>query len=97
VTNDSRSKELRAEPIVGLYEQERIWHVRGLTKLEEEMLGWVPGRGRSPNRVDALVHGFTEHKKPHRAGGIARVRKGNLTNAPIFPGTRRSFKRSEFA
>lgn len=97
VTNASRSKELRAEPIVGLYEQERIWHIRGLTKLEEEMLGWVPGRGRSPNRVDALVHGFTELMKPHRAGGFARIRKGNLTNAPTFPGTKRSFKRSEFA
>lgn len=95
VTNASRSKELRAEPIVGLYEQQRIFHVRGLTKLEEEQLGWVPGRGKSPNRVDALVHGFTELMKPTRKGAIAKVRRGNLRDTPTLPGTKRSFKRSE--
>ena len=93
VISASRSKELRAEPIVGLYEQERIFHARGLVKLEEEMLGWVPGRGRSPNRVDALVHGFTELMKPTRPGAFAQVRKGNLRQAPTLPGTKRNFKR----
>jgi len=59
-----RGKELRAEPIVGLYEKNPpvVYHVgeRGdLLKLEEEMLSWVPHEGSSPNRVDALVHGAT--------------------------------------
>ena len=58
-----RGKELRAEPIVALYEKELVRHVgqRGaLSKLDEEMCSWVPGEGPSPNRVDALVHGCTE-------------------------------------
>jgi phage terminase large subunit-like protein len=55
-----RSKALRAEPVVSLYEQKRVAHVAGLVSLEEEMLTWVPGEGDSPNRVDALVWGIDE-------------------------------------
>jgi len=56
----SRSKEIRAEPVVGLYEQGRVFHAKGLHKLENEMLSWVPGLGKSPNRVDALVWAITD-------------------------------------
>lgn len=57
-----RGKKLRAEPVVALYEKELVWHVSGvdrndLVDLESEQVEWVPGRGASPNRVDALVHG----------------------------------------
>jgi len=58
-----RGKELRAEPIVALYEKHRVFHVgeRGdLAALEEELTTWVPGVGQSPNRVDALVHAATD-------------------------------------
>lgn len=68
-----RGKELRAEPVVALYEKGRIFHVgeqvpdfetgeavRSLNDLDEEMCTWVPGKGDSPNRVDALVHAVTE-------------------------------------
>jgi phage terminase large subunit-like protein len=55
-----RSKQLRAEPIVGLYEQTRVLHVGALHKLEEEMVTWVPGKGDSPNRIDALVWALTD-------------------------------------
>ncbi len=57
-----KSKQLRAEPVVGLYEQSRVNHVQehGLAELEEEQLEWVPGKGDSPNRIDALVWGITE-------------------------------------
>jgi phage terminase large subunit-like protein len=55
-----RGKALRAEPMVTHYERERVIHTPNLTKLEDEMLTWVPGEGASPNRVDALVHGLTE-------------------------------------
>jgi phage terminase large subunit-like protein len=61
-----RGKALRAEPIVALYEKQKVWHVgeRGtLMKLEDEQTMWVPGEGASPNRVDALVHGATELAK----------------------------------
>jgi len=59
----SRGKDVRAEPIVSLYEQGCVYHVRGLHKLENEMLTWVPGIGKSPNRVDALVWAITELMK----------------------------------
>lgn len=62
-----RGKALRAEPVVGLYEQGRIFHDNesgNLSELEDEMLTWVPGEGDSPNRVDALVWAFTELMKP---------------------------------
>lgn len=61
-----RGKEIRAEPIVSLYEKAQVFHVgeRGdLAKLEEEQTSWVPGISPSPNRVDALVHGITELAK----------------------------------
>lgn len=56
----SRGKETRAEPISVLYEQKKVHHVGILPKLETEMTTWVPGEGRSPNRVDSLVWGITE-------------------------------------
>jgi hypothetical protein len=55
-----KSKYLRAEPVLGLYEQARVYHVKGLNKLENEMLTWIPGQGKSPNRIDSVVYGITE-------------------------------------
>jgi len=66
MVNSRRGKALRAEPIVALYEKEKVLHVgqRGdLLKLEEEQTSWIPGEGDSPNRVDAMVHGATELAK----------------------------------
>jgi phage terminase large subunit-like protein len=53
-------KRLRAEPIAALYEQGRVSHVGIFEKLEDQMLGWVPDSGYSPDRLDALVHGLQE-------------------------------------
>jgi phage terminase large subunit-like protein len=75
-----RGKAARAEPVVGLYEQGRVGHVRGLQELEEQMCRMtVTGyRGQgSPDRVDALVWALTELViEPARrgAGAGARVR-----------------------
>lgn len=69
-----RGKELRAEPIVALYEKARVYHVgaRGaLAELEDEMTTWVPGQGASPNRVDALVHAATDLAKSYMPAEIA--------------------------
>lgn len=52
-------KALRAEPVVLAYEQGRIHHVGYLADLESQMTFWVPGEGKSPDRVDALVHALT--------------------------------------
>lgn len=62
-TTATRSKQLRAEPVVGLYEQHRVHHVKGLADAEKEMTTWVPGTGDSPNAVDALVWAITELAK----------------------------------
>ena len=61
-----RGKVIRAEPIVALYEKGRVFHVgrRGdLAQLEDELTSWVPGKGPSPNRLDALVHAAHELAK----------------------------------
>jgi phage terminase large subunit-like protein len=55
-----RGKAIRAEPIVGVYEQHRAHHVGVFSELEEELTTWQPYEDRdSPNRLDALVHGAT--------------------------------------
>lgn len=54
----SKSKQLRAEPISTLYEQNKIKHIGNFPDLEDQMTTWLPGN-RSPDRIDALVWGFT--------------------------------------
>lgn len=69
-----RGKQLRAEPIVALYERKKVFHVgkRGdLALIEDEQTSWVPGEGDSPNRVDALVHGATALAKNVMPASIA--------------------------
>lgn len=56
----SRSKEARAEPKAGLYEQGRIHHVKVLELMEAELTSWVPGDSESPNRLDAGVWALEE-------------------------------------
>ena len=57
----TRGKAVRAEPIVGLYEQGRVHHVGTFTALEAEMCLWVPNETtESPNRMDAMVWALTE-------------------------------------
>jgi len=73
-----RSKQLRAEPIVGLYEQNRVWHTGDLVELETEMLTWIPGTGPSPNRVDALVWAMDELINASTIGRIKSARGGTI-------------------
>lgn len=63
----SRGKRIRAEPVAALYEQGRIRHVGRLSRLEDQMVGWQPGEGASPDRVDALVWALTELMLGERA------------------------------
>lgn len=56
----TRGKQLRAEPVVSLYEQGRVHHVGVLAELEEQATTWIPGVSRSPDRVDALVYALTD-------------------------------------
>jgi len=73
-----RSKQLRAEPIVGLYEQSRVFHWNNLVELETEMLTWIPGTGPSPNRVDALVWALDELISSTSIGRIRSARGGTI-------------------
>ena len=57
--HSKHGKQLRAEPTVLAYEQLRVHHVNYLPELESQMMSWVPGEGKSPDRVDALVHALT--------------------------------------
>lgn len=85
-----RGKELRAEPIVALYEKGRVFHVGkpgDLAQLEEEQTTWVPGEGSSPNRVDALVHACTELAKIAMPAQIANPDR-LLRGRQIADGTR---------
>lgn len=57
----TRGKATRAEPIAALYEKGIIFHKRPFHALEDQMCSFVPGSTRkSPDRIDALVWGFTE-------------------------------------
>lgn len=57
----SQGKQARAEPVSALYEQGRISHVGTFAQLEDQCCTWEPNSGmRSPDRLDALVWGFTE-------------------------------------
>ena len=56
----SRGKRTRAEPVASLYEQNRIHHVGAFNQLEDQLCSWVPAESASPDRLDALVWGFTE-------------------------------------
>ena len=59
----SRAKHVRAEPVAALYEQGRVSHVGVFPELEDEMCAFdsiLAARGRSPDRVDALVWGLSE-------------------------------------
>lgn len=56
----TKGKYVRAEPIYSLYEQHKIFHVGSFPILERQMFTFDPDKGKSPDRVDALVWGFTE-------------------------------------
>ena len=52
----SVSKAARAEPISALYERSFVHHAGFFPLLELQMTSWTPAEGRSPDRMDALVH-----------------------------------------
>jgi phage terminase large subunit-like protein len=57
------AKEDRAQPLATAYERGLVSHVIGadLRELEDTVTTWEPAPGqRSPDRLDALVHGTTE-------------------------------------
>jgi len=55
----SRSKQVRAEPVAAVFEQQRGHLVGVFPALEDELVLWTPGDA-SPNRLDALVWAATD-------------------------------------
>lgn len=75
----SRGKDVRASPVVTMYERAQVVHAGTFADLEQQMVSWVPpGRfneegdpipasDESPDRVDAMVWAVTELAlKPQR-------------------------------
>jgi len=81
LVNSRHGKDIRAEPVVALYEQHRVTHNGVFAKMEESMVEWVPGRGDSPDRIDAMVHAMTSLAKTSGGSSIA-VPQGNIRKPP---------------
>lgn len=93
--HSKHGKALRAEPITLAYEQSRVHHVGYLGELESQMTAWIPGEGKSPDRVDALVHALTALLiKPPQGftGGHIKAKSLAGRKLPSFRGGRSSFK-----
>jgi len=84
-----QNKQLRAEPVVAVYEQKRVHHVGYLPTLEAQQTSWVPAESKkSPDRVDAVVYGIQAllikppeglvPAAPLRAKSPARAKMGNV-------------------
>ena len=61
----SHGKSARAEPVMTLYQQAKVFHVGAFPVLEDELCGLIAGGGyegpgRSPDRADACVWALTE-------------------------------------
>ncbi len=68
----SRGKAVRAEPVVALFEQNRVHLAGNFPQLEDQLCGWDPmGRGASPDRLDAMVWALTDLMLQETSGYIA--------------------------
>jgi phage terminase large subunit-like protein len=73
----SRGKHVRAEPVAALYAQGRVRHKHRFPELEEEMARFGAdgsAKGRSPDRLDALVWAVTALHQSEPAG-TPRIRR----------------------
>ena len=71
----SRGKVIRAEPVSGLYEQNRVHHVGIFADLETQLCAFTSDfdkkkSGYSPDRLDAMVWAMTELMVEHQNDGI---------------------------
>ena len=64
----TRGKRVRAEPVAALYERGLVSHVGSFARLEDQMCDFVPGAGKSPDRLDALVWALTDLMLDREAG-----------------------------
>lgn len=56
----SKGKILRAEPVSALYQQNKVKHIKIFEQLQLQMLTYTGNaKQKSPNSLDAMVHGIT--------------------------------------
>lgn len=60
LVSSRKGKLIRAEPVFALFEQAKAHLVGPHGVLETQLCSWVPGTGKSPDRLDALVHAAIE-------------------------------------
>jgi phage terminase large subunit-like protein len=60
MVSSRKGKLIRAEPVFSLFEQNRAHMVGPQGVLETQLCSWVPGSGKSPDRLDAMVHAAIE-------------------------------------
>lgn len=86
--NAGQSKALRAEPVSQVYEQKRVKHVLpGMPLLEDQMVSWEPEISpKSPDRIDALVHGITAVMLKPPPGLTRRATRTVSASAHRLPG-----------
>lgn len=78
----TRGKILRAEPIVQLYEQGLVQHLKSFPILEQEMVTFTGDpKQTSPNSLDAMVYALTDIAEQgiHAPSGMIRASKGIMT------------------
>lgn len=89
----AKGKATRAEPVAQRWEAEHQTafmapsHPERLGKLIDQMVGWVPGEGESPDRVDALVWACHYLKTGRTATihtGIGTVRSSHSSDESAF-------------
>ncbi len=71
-----RGKMIRAEPIVALYEQRRIFHMYPFKELEKQMCTFTAHGKGAADRMDALVWAITElmiHCTYHKTPSVWKV------------------------
>lgn len=73
----TKGKFVRAEPVYSLYEQKKVHHVGTFPLLESQMITFDPDKGNSPDRVDALVWGFTELMVNHKPASFV-ISRGKI-------------------
>lgn len=90
----SRGKQTRAEPVAALYEKGQISHVGHFSKLEDQLITWVPG-DPSPDRLDAAVWALTElmiPDVPYAGPALAGGNRPTLGGRMAGPSTTNRFR-----
>ena len=90
-------KRVRAEPIAAKYEQKKARHRRGgrLAKLESEQVSWIPGEGKSPNRLDAWVWASSKMMKGSGRATMADLTKMGSLGARDYQGPGSSYAKRQ--